>query len=76
VTRPQISREHIHVQFEEPKPSYRENEKIVKPDIQTRKDLTVQHTLPIPVEDQRLVSIPAKVNYDVPIFRYEYVPTE
>lgn len=76
VIRPYITKEHLQVDFQQPQPVLTENEKIVRPAIESANQYTLQHNLAIPVEDQRLVATPAKVGYDVPIYHYQYVPVQ
>lgn len=71
-----VTKENLQVKFQEPEPSFSQNEKIVRPAIDSQNQYTIQHSFPIPVEDQRLVATPAKVGYDVPVFHYQYVPTQ
>ena len=74
IHRPFINKEHLVVNFDEPEPTFRTNEPEIKPEISESNQYTMYHDLDIPVEDQRLVASPAYVDYNVPKYRYEYVP--
>lgn len=66
----------MQVNFQQPEPTLSQNETIVKPAIKSQNSYTVSQDLRIPVEDQRLVAVPAKVGYDVPVYNYKYIPVE
>lgn len=76
INTPYITKEHIVVDFNEKKTNFSENKPIVKPQLEEANRYSVNHTLNIPVEDQKLAAYPAKVNYKIPSYGYEYVEVQ
>lgn len=74
VFRPYITKQHVQVQFNQPDPVFKQNEKIVLPSQEVQQHFTLQHQFAIPVDDQRLVATPSKVAYDIPVHHYQYIP--
>lgn len=72
IKQPVVTKEHMIINFDEPKPVFKENKPITKKQEESN-SYTVNHDLKIPVEDQRLVATPAKVAYKIPVYGYEYV---
>lgn len=64
------------VNFNEAQPKFLENKPIVNDLVEEANRYTINHDLRIPVEDQRFRATPAKVNYKIPVYGYEYVDVQ